>query len=138
MCLFKAALSSLLARVFSRCGEWGRLQLQSPGSPLQWLRLWSSGSRRTGCSGGSTGASCDSQALECAGFGGYGAGLSCSKTCGIFLDQGPNSCPLHWLVDFPPLSHQGSPGVTIGESDCRVSLCTSVKTSPKVGPPLGE
>ena len=26
-------------------------------------------------------------------------GLSCSKACGIFPDQGPNPCPLHWQVD---------------------------------------
>ena len=33
-------------------------------------------------------------------------GLSCSAACGIFLDQGSNSCPLHWQA---PLCHQGSP-----------------------------
>ena len=26
--------------------------------------------------------------------------LSCSVTCGIFLDQGSNPCPLHWQADF--------------------------------------
>ena len=36
-------------------------------------------------------------------------GLSCSKACGIFLDQGLNLCPLHWQADSLPLSHQGSP-----------------------------
>ena len=35
--------------------------------------------------------------------------LSCSTACGIFLDQGSNSCPLHWQVDSQPLRHQGSP-----------------------------
>ena len=35
--------------------------------------------------------------------------LSCSTTCGIFLDQGSNPCLLHWQVDSLPLSHQGSP-----------------------------
>jgi len=30
-------------------------------------------------------------------------------TCGIFLDQGPNSCLLHPQADSFPLSHQGSP-----------------------------
>ena len=35
--------------------------------------------------------------------------LSCSTTCGIFLDQESNSCLLHWKVDSLPLSHQGSP-----------------------------
>ena len=26
-------------------------------------------------------------------------GLSCSKACVIFLDQGLNPCPLHWQMD---------------------------------------
>ena len=34
--------------------------------------------------------------------------FSCSLTCGIFLDQGLNPCPLHWQVDSYPLRHQGS------------------------------
>ena len=36
-------------------------------------------------------------------------GLSCSKACGIFPDQGLNSCLLQWQVDSLPLSHQRSP-----------------------------
>ena len=36
-------------------------------------------------------------------------GLSCSASCGIFLDQGSNPCPLHWQADSQPLRHQGSP-----------------------------
>ena len=36
-------------------------------------------------------------------------GLSCSAACGIFPDQGPNPCPLHWQADSQPLCHQGSP-----------------------------
>ena len=36
-------------------------------------------------------------------------GLSCSKACGIFLDQGLNPCLCHWQADFLPLNHQGSP-----------------------------
>ena len=27
-------------------------------------------------------------------------GLSCCEACGIFPDQGSNSCPLHWQADF--------------------------------------
>ena len=38
-------------------------------------------------------------------------GLSCSVTCGIFQDQGPNLCLLHWQADSLPSSHQGKPGV---------------------------
>ena len=36
-------------------------------------------------------------------------GPSCSVACGIFPDQGPNPCPLHWQADSQPLRHQGSP-----------------------------
>ena len=36
-------------------------------------------------------------------------GPSCSTACGIFPDQGPNPCPLHWQADSQPLHHQGSP-----------------------------
>ena len=36
-------------------------------------------------------------------------GPSCSATCGIFLDQGSNLCPLHWQADSYPLCHQGRP-----------------------------
>ena len=38
-----------------------------------------------------------------------GDGLSCSESCGIFLDQGLNLCPLRWQADSYPLVHQGSP-----------------------------
>ena len=33
-------------------------------------------------------------------------GFSCSVPCGIFLDQGLNSCPLHWQADSHPLDHR--------------------------------
>ena len=36
-------------------------------------------------------------------------GLSCSRACGTFPDQGSNPCPLHWQADSQPLCHQGSP-----------------------------
>ena len=36
-------------------------------------------------------------------------GLSSSEARGISLDQGLNSCLLHWQVDTLPLSYQGSP-----------------------------
>ena len=36
-------------------------------------------------------------------------GPSRSVACGIFPDQGPNPCPLHWQADSQPLRHQGSP-----------------------------
>ena len=36
-------------------------------------------------------------------------GLSCSTAGGIFLDQGSDSCLLHWHADSLPLSYEGSP-----------------------------
>ena len=35
-------------------------------------------------------------------------GLSCSTECGIFSDQEPNPCLLHWQADSYPLYHQGT------------------------------
>ena len=35
--------------------------------------------------------------------------LSCPAAYGIFLDQGLNSCPLHWQADSQPLHLWGSP-----------------------------
>ena len=40
-------------------------------------------------------------------------GPSCSVACGIFPDQGSNTCPLHWQADSQPLRHQGSPETLI-------------------------
>ena len=40
-------------------------------------------------------------------------GPSCSVARGIFPDQGPNPCPLHWQADSQPLRHQGSPLASI-------------------------
>ena len=36
-------------------------------------------------------------------------GLCCSTACGVFLGQGSNPCPWHWLVGSLPLSCLGSP-----------------------------
>ena len=81
----------------------GYSSLQCAGFSLHWLLLlWSMGSRRAGFS------SCGTGALEHAGFrvvarGLWSAGsvvavhrLSCSASCGIFLDQGSNPSPLQW------------------------------------------
>ena len=45
-------------------------------------------------------------------------GFSCTRACGIFLDQGSNLCPLEWQVDSQPLDHQGSP-----ELEAALVLC---------------
>ena len=59
-------------------------------SPSRPLLLWSTGSR-------------------CAGSVAVAHGPSCSAACGIFPDQGSNTCPLHRQADSQPLHHQGSP-----------------------------
>ena len=50
-----------------------------------------------------------------------------SLTCGIFLDQGLNPCPLHWQADSQPPGHQGSPTLRVlKELWCRMSDLTAV------------
>ena len=45
-------------------------------------------------------------------------GPSCSAARGIFPDQGPNPCPLHWQADSQPLRHQGSPKLLFNNAAC--------------------
>ena len=79
------------ARAFSSCGKRGPLFIAVRGpSPSRPLLPRSTGSRRAG-----------SVAVA--------HGPSCSAACGIFPDQGSNTCPLHWQADSQPLRHQGSP-----------------------------
>ena len=47
--------------------------------------------------------------LHSTGSGVVTQGLSCLSPCGVFPDQGLNSCPLHWQADSQPLDHQGLP-----------------------------
>ena len=113
--VFDSAGSSLLWRLFSNCGNW--CLLSSCGAwtshcrgfsccrargfrarRLQYLRHMGSVIVASGLS------STDSVVLA--------HGLSCSTTCGIFLDQGLNLCLLHWQADSLLLSHQGSLGFT--------------------------
>ena len=53
--------------------------------------------------------SCNSWALEHTLSVVVAHGLSCSVACGIFPDQGSNSCLLHRQVGSLPLNYQGSP-----------------------------
>ena len=79
------------ARAFSSCGNGVHSSSRCAGlSPSRPLLLQSTGSRR-------------------AGSAAVAHGPSCSAACGIFPDQGSNSCPLHWQADSQPLRHQGSP-----------------------------
>ena len=65
-------------------------------------------------------------------------GSSGSAACGIFPDQGSNSCPLHWQADSQPLRHQGSPSVSfkkllsagggeVGEKKKKLLSCIRLK-----------
>ena len=72
-------------------------------SPSRPLLLRSTGSRR-------------------AGSAVVAHGPSCCAACGIFPDQGPNPCPLHWQADSQPLRHQGSPSFLILIKDPLPSL----------------
>ena len=47
--------------------------------------------------------------LQSIGWEVVALGLSCPTACGIFPDQGSNTCPLTWQADSSPLDHQGSP-----------------------------
>ena len=50
-------------------------------------------------------------------------GLGRSTARGIFLNQGPNLCLLHWQEDSFALNHQGSPGLAVLHITChRMSL----------------
>ena len=44
-----------------------------------------------------------------------------SLLSGIFSTQGLNPCLLHWQVDSLPLSHQGSPTITLGAEGIRMN-----------------
>ena len=78
-------------RALSSCGKRGPLLIAMRGPLTTWpLSLRSTGSRRAG------------SAI-------VAHGPICSAACGIFPDQGPNPCPLHWQADSQPLRHQGSP-----------------------------
>ena len=77
-------------RLFSSCSEW-------------WL-LSSCSAQASHCSGFSC---CGAQALGCMGSVVVAHGLSCSVVCGIFQDQGSNSCLIYWRW----ILHQGSPGL---------------------------
>ena len=64
-----------------------------PGFSLKWLLLLrSTGSRRTGF------RSCGLRALE-SGSVVVVQGLSCTKACEIFPEQGLTPSPLHWQAD---------------------------------------
>ena len=52
---------------------------------------------------------CKAQSLDARALVVVRQRLSCSVTCGIFLDQGLNPGPLHWQADSYPPHHHGRP-----------------------------
>ena len=82
-----------LCRVFCACGRQGLLSscgAQALGAPALSCCRWT-------------------RQQQLPGSIAVAHGLSCSAACGIFPDQGSNSCLLHWQANSLPLSHQGSP-----------------------------
>ena len=100
--LFLAALG-LCCRVqaFSNCGEWGKLSSCSARAHCDSFSCC--GARALGRQASVAAAhrlsSCRSWAPEQAGSVVVAHRMSCSRVCGIFLDQGSNPYPLHWQVD---------------------------------------
>ena len=92
--LFLAALGLVAARGLSLVAASGDYSLlQCVGFLLPWLLLpWSTGCRARA----SVIVACR---LQSAGSVDVVHGLSCSATCGIFPDQGSNSCAPHWQAD---------------------------------------
>ena len=79
-----------VAWAFSGCGEWGLL----PSCSAQASLLVASPVAE--------------HRLQSTWAGQLQQGFSFSPTCGIFPDQGSNSCLLHWQADSLPLSLQGN------------------------------
>ena len=79
----------------------GYSSLWCVGFSLRWLLLLqSTGSRRVGFSScGAWASVVVARGLQSTGSVVVAHGLSYSVACGIFVDQGLNSCPLHWQAD---------------------------------------
>ena len=103
MSLIRSSASVILllipSRVFFVCVCYAGLSLLGP------LPLRSTGSGR-------------------AGSAAMAHGPSRSVACGIFLDRGTNTCPLHRQVDSQPLCHQGSPVFISFHSFFFILLCS--------------
>ena len=111
MYVFLAMLVFTAVMAFSLVVMSGGSSLVVYGFSLPWLLLlWSMGIRHAGFS------SCGTWAQQLWLLGPRAQAqwlrptrLSCFRARGIFLDQGSNTCFLHWQVDSLPMSHQGCP-----------------------------
>ena len=118
--IFGCIVSWLLHGLFFSCGKWGYLLLQCVGFSLWWL-LWlqSTGSRAHGLQQlWHLESVIPASGLQSTGLIVVAHGLSCSKACGIFLNQELNACLLHWQGDSLPLSQQGSPSFAFYVQQC--------------------
>ena len=108
--LFGQAGSLLLHALSSSCGEWGLLS--SWGARASHCSGFSHrGAQALGCSGSvpaAQGLSILAPGLQSSGSAGVLHRLSCSKSCGLFPDQGLNLCLPRWPADALPSSHQGN------------------------------
>ena len=107
--VFGSAGSFLLCGLFCSCREWGLLSICCARAS-HYAGFSCCRAQALEHSGYS---SCSTQAPEL-GLPGSRAQsqqwwLSCPMACGIFMDQGLNSCLLHWRVNSSPLRNQGSP-----------------------------
>ena len=103
--IFGYAGSSLLHGLFCSCSKQGLLSSWGArGLSLRWLLLfWSMGSRAHVSSADVTPGlqSTSSVVVPC--------GLGCSTACGIFPDQGSNSCLRHLQMDSFTPKPRGKP-----------------------------
>ena len=109
---FGCTRSSLLPKLFLQLQrEKAILQLWCSGFSLQRLLLWQSTNSRLHRLQQSRhmGLIVRGPRLQSTGSIVGVHGLSCSATCGIFLNQGSNWCLLHCQADSLPLTFQGSP-----------------------------
>ena len=113
---FKCNFSSFLAALGLHCFAWAFLQLWLLGATLHYS------AQAPHCGGFSCGAQAlgaQAPAAAVRRLQGMRAsvvvvqGLSCPLACGMFPDQGSNSCPLHWQVDSYLLCHQGNPSIKL-------------------------
>ena len=118
--------SWLLCVAFSSCVS-GGTQLRCTGFSLQWLLLLRSVGFRA-CrlrSWWHVGSIVAFPRLQSTSSIVVAHGLSCFMTCGIFLDQGlnRNPCLLHQQVNSLPLSHQGSPLLSLSSFSSQSFSC---------------
>ena len=91
ICFAPRAGSLLLCGLYSSCTEWDLPP-----------KLWGPGCTELA-------ALVADHEIQSVGSAVVVLGLTCSMACGILPDHIAKPCPLHWQIDSPALSQQGSP-----------------------------